>query len=272
QDFRARSFYEERHGKDFIPDGMTLQDWGVTYDELEPHYDRFEYLCGISGRAGNIRGALQPGGNPFEGPRARDYPNPPLKGSAATTLFAEAATDFGKHPFVSPSANLSRAYTNPLGQDLNACIICGFCERFGCAMGARAAPQTTLLPALLRNPNFTLRSEAQVTRILLDSSGRRAVGVSYLDAQGRAVEQRADLVLRCALTFNNARLLLLSGIGQPYQARDGSGTVGRNFAYQVGGGATLWFDDRILNVFMGAGALGTVVDDEHGGITDHAAL
>src|SRR5882724_1051258 len=271
QDFRARSFYAERYGQEFIPAGMNLQDWGVSYDELEPHYDRFEYLCGISGRAGNIRGAIQPAGNPFEGPRARDYPNPPMKGSAATALFAAAAAGLGKHPFTSPSANLSRAYTNPEGHDLNSCIICGFCERFGCAMGAKASPHTTLLPALRRNPNFELRSQAQVTRILLDSTGKRAVGVRYLDAQGRSVEQPAELVLLCAFTFNNARLLLLSGIGAPYDPRGGTGTVGRNFAYQVGGGATLWFDDRILNVFMGAGALGTVVDDEHGGIPDHAA-
>jgi gluconate 2-dehydrogenase alpha chain len=272
QDFRARSFYEERYGRQFIPEGMTLQDWGVTYDELEPCYDRFEYLCGISGKAGNIRGAIQPGGNPFEGPRARDYPNPPLKSSASTTLFAAAAAGLGLHPFTAPAANLSRAYTNPEGRDLNACIICGFCERFGCAMGARASPQTTLLAALQRNANFELRSHAQVTRILLDSKGKRAVGVRYLDAQGRAVEQRAELVLLCAFTFNNVRLLLLSGIGAPYEPRNGTGTVGRNFAYQAGGGATLWFDDRILNVFMGAGALGAVADDEHGGIADHAAL
>src|SRR5262249_15583309 len=125
---------------------------------------------------------------------------------------------------------------------------------------------------LRRNPNFELRSQAQVTRILLDSTGKRAVGVRYLDAQGRSVEQPAELVLLCAFTFNNVRLLLLSGIGAPYEPRGGTGTVGRNFAYQAGGGATLWFDDRILNVFMGAGALGTVADDEHGGIADHAAL
>src|SRR5262245_20001278 len=158
---------------------MTLQDWGVSYDELEPYYDRFEYLCGISGKAGNIRGVIQPGGNPFERPRARDYPNPPLKSSASTALFATAAAGIGLHPFTAPAANLSRAYTNPEGQDLNACIICGFCERFGCAMGARASPQTTLLAALQRGPNFELRSQAQATRILLDSSGKRAVGVRY---------------------------------------------------------------------------------------------
>ncbi|MCB1993897.1 MAG: GMC family oxidoreductase, partial [Geminicoccaceae bacterium] len=48
-DFRQRSHVEERYGADFIPEGMTIQDWGVTYEELEPHFDRFEYLCGTSG-------------------------------------------------------------------------------------------------------------------------------------------------------------------------------------------------------------------------------
>ena len=60
---------KQRYGKNFIPDDMTIQDWGVTYDDLEPYYDKFEYLCGISGQAGNVQGKLQAGGNPFEGPR-----------------------------------------------------------------------------------------------------------------------------------------------------------------------------------------------------------
>ncbi|HET8609145.1 MAG TPA: GMC family oxidoreductase, partial [Burkholderiales bacterium] len=80
-DFVLRTHIEQRYGKPFIPAGMTIQDWGVTYEELEPYYDKFEYLCGISGAAGNIRGAIQPGGNPFEGARARGYPLPPLKRS-----------------------------------------------------------------------------------------------------------------------------------------------------------------------------------------------
>src|SRR5262252_4943124 len=45
-----------RYGKSAIPEGMQLQDWGVSYDELEPYYDKFEYLCGIAGKAGNLRG------------------------------------------------------------------------------------------------------------------------------------------------------------------------------------------------------------------------
>src|SRR5215211_8654865 len=55
-ELRVRSLYEERYGKSYIPEDMTIQDWGITYDELEPYYDRFEYTAGISGKAGNIRG------------------------------------------------------------------------------------------------------------------------------------------------------------------------------------------------------------------------
>ena len=68
----------ERYGKNAIPEGMQIQDWGVTYDELEPYYEKFEYVCGVSGKAGNLKGEKVAGGNVFEGARKRDYPNPPL--------------------------------------------------------------------------------------------------------------------------------------------------------------------------------------------------
>src|SRR5215470_15458160 len=77
-EFHVRSMYEERYGKNFIPADMTVQDWGITYAELEPYYDKFEYTAAVSGKAGNINGEILPGGNPFEAPRAREYPLPPL--------------------------------------------------------------------------------------------------------------------------------------------------------------------------------------------------
>jgi gluconate 2-dehydrogenase alpha chain len=64
-EFRVRTMYEERYGKGFISPDMTIQDWGITYAELEPYYDKFEYVAGVSGQAGNLQGRLQPSGNPF---------------------------------------------------------------------------------------------------------------------------------------------------------------------------------------------------------------
>ena len=64
-DFALKSHLTQRYGANFLPADMTIQDWGVSYDDLEPHYTEFEYLCGTSGLAGNLNGKIQDGGNPF---------------------------------------------------------------------------------------------------------------------------------------------------------------------------------------------------------------
>jgi gluconate 2-dehydrogenase alpha chain len=96
-------------------------DWGVTYGELEPHFDRFEYLLGTSGKAGNIKGQILPGGDPYESRRSREYPTPPMKEHFQGAMFGKAAASLGYHPFPQPSSNLSQPYTNPEGMKLNAC-------------------------------------------------------------------------------------------------------------------------------------------------------
>ena len=71
----------------------------------------------------------------------------------------------------------------------------------------------------------------------------------------------------------NVRMMLLSGIGKPYDPDTAKGTVGRNYCYQTsGGGASLFFDDKHFNPFIGAGALGQVVDDFNGDAFDHSKL
>jgi gluconate 2-dehydrogenase alpha chain len=177
-DFVYRSRMEQRYGKNFLDPDLSIQDWGVTYAELEPHYDRFEYLCGTSGKAGNIKGQIQPGGNPFEAPRAREYPTPPMKEPYFAALFRKAANSLGYHPFPQPSSNLSQPYVNPEGVAMNACVFCGFCERFGCEHFAKSSPQTMVLPALMKNPNFELRTNCQVLKVNLDSTGKKAISVT----------------------------------------------------------------------------------------------
>ena len=271
-DFLARSHNTERYGAQAIPDTMTIQDWGVTYDELEPHYDRFEYLCGIAGKAGNLKGQIQDGGNPFEGPRSREYPNPPMAMSYPPTLFAEAARSLGHRPFPQPSANMSKAYTNPLGLQMGPCTYCGFCEKFGCGNYSKATAQTTILPVLMRKPNFKLRTECEVTRINLDSSGKRAVSVTYVDAAGREYEQPAEMILLTAYILHNVRLLLTSGIGKPYDPNTGLGVIGKNYAYQITSSVNVFYEDKLLNPFIGAGAHGMLIDEYNGDNFDHAGL
>jgi gluconate 2-dehydrogenase alpha chain len=153
-DFLTKSHNEQRYGKASVTDyDLTVQDWGITYNELEPFYDQFDQICGTTGKAGNLNGQIQPGGNPFEGPRSKEYPNPPMDLTYAPTLFGEAASKLGYHPFTHPGGNMSRPYTNPLGCQLGQCTYCGFCEKFGCGNYSKSSPQTTILPYLMTKSN-----------------------------------------------------------------------------------------------------------------------
>src|SRR5690625_5886038 len=78
-DFEIYSQTVERYGKNKIPDGMTIQDWGITYDEMERYYDKWEKTAGTSGEE-----------DPLGPPRTNDYPNPPLKASPPIKLFNKA--------------------------------------------------------------------------------------------------------------------------------------------------------------------------------------
>jgi gluconate 2-dehydrogenase alpha chain len=272
-DFLARSHNTQRYGAAALPPDMTVQDWGVTYDDLEPFYDKWEYLCGISGKAGNIKGQIQSGGNPFEGPRTRDFPNPPMDMTYGPTLFAQAAASVGLKPFPAPSANMSQAYTNPLGVQLGPCTYCGFCEKFACGNYSKSSAQTTILPVLMRKENFTLKTECEVTKINLDSTGKRAVSVTYVDTQGEEYEQPADLIILSAFILHNVHLLLTSGIGTPYDPTTGKGTLGKNYAYQIVSSVDVFYqEEKNLNPFIGAGALGMVVDEYNGDNFDHSNL
>jgi gluconate 2-dehydrogenase alpha chain len=270
-DFTLKSHLTERCGANFLPTDITIQDWGVTYDELEPHYDRFEYLCGTSGIAGNLQGKIQDGGNPFEGPRSRPYPNPAQQQPFSHTLFAKAAHELGYKPFPQPSGNMSQPYTNPLGIRLGPCTYCGFCEWFGCGNYSKASPQTTILPVLVRKPNFVARDDSEVTRINTDASGKHVTGVTFVDTSGEEWEQPADLVILCAYTIFNVQLLLLSGIGQPYDPNANTGVIGRNYTHQTISDAVGFFDNTKFNFnpFISSGSIGMCIDEFNGDNFDH---
>src|SRR6202167_135182 len=109
-DFRTRSDTIKRYGASAIPAGSTLEDWPLSYEDLEPFYDRVEYEIGVSGKAGNIQGKLDSNGNIYEGPRQREYPMPPLRGSEFSDHMADAARKLGWKPFHAPAAINSQPY------------------------------------------------------------------------------------------------------------------------------------------------------------------
>lgn len=268
-----RTHYINRYGAKAIPTNMPLQDWGVTYKEMEPHHDLFEKLFGISGKAGNINGKKQPGGNPFEAPRRGEYPQKPLEITEAGTVFRQTAEKMGYHPFPTPAANSSGVYTNPDGQKLGQCQYCGHCERFICEAQAKGSPEVLLYPMLKQRKGFELRLNSHVLGVNYDQKTKRVTGVRYLDLRsGQEYEQPADVVVLGAFTMTNTKLLLLDKIGTPYDPATGKGVVGKNFCYQTTSSVNVFMKDRWTNPFLSTGSTGTVIDDFNNDNFDHTGL
>jgi gluconate 2-dehydrogenase alpha chain len=261
--FRLASHLKEKFGASRLSPDWAIQDWGLTYEEFENDYWRAEQLLGISGKAGNLRGELQPGGNIFEGPRQHEYPTPPLTPTYTMGFFHKAAVHLGYHPFPLPAANLSQGYTNPDSVSRPGCVFCGYCPSHGCMIGAKAQPTNTLVPVLARQNNFSLRNNCWVRKIVHRDG--KAEGVVYMDENSEETLLPAEVVVLAAWTPNSVRLLLLSGIGDLYDPATGKGTLGRNLTHQVTSGATgmLVFKER-LNLFMGSGAVGYGISDLDG--------
>lgn len=273
EELRLRSHYKERYGKDFIPVGMTIQDYGVSYQELEPYFDFAEKVFCTSGEAYTVNGNVVGNGNPFAPDRSNLFPLPALEDVYSAQLFRKAATEVGMHPYSLPAANASQTAFNPYGTQMGPCNFCGYCSGYACYMYSKASPNVNILPALRQTPLFELRPNSNVLRVNVDQGSKKATGVTYADAMGRELVQPAELVIISAFQFHNVRLMLLSGIGQPYDPVSGTGVVGKNFAYQNMATIKVFFNkDVYTNQFVGTGGGGVAVDDFNADNFDHGPL
>ena len=272
-DFKHRSHNEERYGKSKIPENMTIQDWPITYADLEPFYDRVDYDLGISGQTGNLNGQILSGGNPFEMPRSRPYPLPPHPMSLAADVFADAARKLGYSPFPQPAGIVSQAYDDGLGNHHAGCIYCGFCTRFGCEVDAKMSAVNTHIPAALRTNNYEIRTNCKVLGINIGSDGR-ATGITYVDRlTGEEHEQPADLVLVTGYTLTNVRMLLLSRdkTHHPNGIGNDRNQVGRNYTYQLSKSpATGIFEGKRFNQYMGNGVIQSLIYEFNADNFDHS--
>ncbi len=242
QDFRMRSTYG-------APAGSSLEDWPITYDDLEPFYEKAEYEIGISGDYS---------GTPFHGPRRRDLPMPPLPPNREFEILEPAAKRLGLHPFHIPMARNSVPYNGR-----GPCMRCRWCVGFACEVDAKNGSQNTVIPTALATGNCVLHTECMVTEILTDDRGR-ARGVSWIDEHGHRRQQLSDIVVVSACAIESARLLLNSksrlfpnGLGNRYDQ------VGRNLQGHHYTGATGYFDFETYDD-IGPGASIAVTDYNHG--------
>ncbi len=191
-------------------DGADVRDWPISYADLEPHYAAVERLIGVAGETGT---------NPFAAWRSSDYPMPPGDDMTMAVVTAAAAERVGLHPYRAPTGANSVVYDGRA-----ACVDCGFCGRYGCPIHAKGDPLASL-QRMLRSGRGRLRSEAYVTEIVRDATGRRATGVRYLDLSHHPDPPVVELtaaraVLVAGGAFETARLLLRNGLGGEHAGRN----------------------------------------------------
>ena len=265
-DFKVVSETTRRYSSSRIPAGSSVEDWPFGLEELEPYYDQTEYEIGISGQAGNIDGVIDERGNIFEGPRARAYPMPPLRGTEFTGMMRDAARRLGWHPFPGPAAVNSRAYDGRA-----PCLYHGFCHRGGCHVEAKNSTAVSTIPKAHQTGNLRIVTEAHVIRIQVDGEGR-ASAVEYLK-NGETYIQPADVILLAGYTYENARLLLLStSDAYPDGLSNNHGQVGRHYMTHNTRAGVLALFPHDLNRWYGLPAQGTAVDEWADDNFDHTDL
>jgi choline dehydrogenase-like flavoprotein len=206
--------------------GTGLADWPISYDDLEPYYTRAEWELGVSGTPG-----------PFDPPRSRPYPMPPLPVKSSGVLLDRAASRLGLHSQPSPMAINSQYYNGR-----PACQHCGFCLFFMCEFRSKSTSMATMLPMAEATGRCEVRPDSYVGRVETGRDGR-ATGVSYFDSRRRLHLQRAKAVVLCANGAETPRLLLNSSSSRfPNGLANSSGLVGRHLMFNTYFGVNAQFE------------------------------
>jgi gluconate 2-dehydrogenase alpha chain len=266
-DFKVVSVTTRRYGTSRIPKGATVEDWPFGLEELEPYYDKVEYELGVSGQAGNIQGKIDERGNVFEGPRTREYPMPPLRGTDFTELMAKTAGKLGWHPFPGPAAINSEGY-----DDRPGCMYHGFCSRGGCPVSAKNSTAVSTIPKAVATGRLRVVTLATVMNVAVDEKNGRTTGVIYIKG-GQEYFQPADVVLLAGYTYENVRLLLLSKSKVfPNGLSNNGGQVGKHYFSHNQLSTVIALFPFDINNWYGLPAQGIAVDDWADDNFNHSGL
>ncbi len=243
--FRPLTRIKERWGLDILPDDATVVDWPISYEELEPYYTSLEYLIGVAGDDDT----------PFM-PRSKGFPMRPMRPFRLGEAFAQVTRDMGYHPYFVPVGMNTTEYDGRPATTYTA-----WSNGFGSYNDAKWHPGLSSVPEALATGNFELRTHCRVVKILTDAQGQ-AAGVEYIDANGNLQTQEARTVILAGYTFENIRLMFLSGDPKhPNGLGNNTGQLGQNFMTKMFAHVDGFMPDKIWNRHTGPAAQGIVLDD-----------
>jgi choline dehydrogenase-like flavoprotein len=241
EDFRMKSVYGE-------VEGSTLEDWPISYDDLEPYYEKAEWEIGVAGDDSQ---------NPFAPPRKKDFPMPPFENNEDGVILSDACKRLGMHPFPIPMARNSIPYNGRA-----ACVRNRTCVGFACPVDGKNGTHNTVIPVAIKSGNCELRTHCRVLEILMNDNGK-AKGVRYIDKNEKERTQTAEIVIVAASAIESARLLLTTKTSRfPNGLGNNNDWVGRNLQGHAYTGARGIFDKEIHRM-SGPGATFAICDFNH---------
>ena len=201
------------------PEGSSVVDWPIKYEELVPYYERVDREIGVSG-ANVMKDEL---------PFVETHP--------LGAYLDEVCQKNNISCQQSLRAVLSRPY-----QDRAACLYCPGCGGFGCQTGAKGSTMESVIPAAIASGNCELRTGCMVRSIEVNKKGN-VDRLVYYDAEGKLYEQKCRVVVVSCGAVESARLLLNSKSSLfPQGLANGSGQVGKNLTFSTTAIGTATFE------------------------------
>jgi choline dehydrogenase-like flavoprotein len=207
--------------------------WPITYEELEPYYERAENLYRVHGSAGE---------DPTEPERTSGYPYPAVPDEPVVAELRGRLRAQGLHP-----------YSLPLGIDLRpegTCIRCGTCDGYPCRVMAKSDADARCVRPVLEGSSVSLQTEAFVTRLECNRDGDRVVEARGVGKRGAFVASAKTFVVSCGAVNSAALLVRSASPAHPDGLANRSGQVGRNYMAHVHSGILAFRRERNTTTFQ----------------------
>ena len=156
---------------------------------------------------------------------AKPYPWPAVSHEPRIQHLADDFAAIGLHPFHTP-LGVMLDEKNP---QTSPCIRCNTCDGFPCLVHAKSDAQVLCIDPALQYSNVTMLTNAKVTQLATDSSGREVRQV-IVEREGANETYSGDLVIVSCGAINSAALLLRSANDKhPNGLANSSDVVGRHY-------------------------------------------
>ncbi|AXH10941.1 oxidoreductase [Malaciobacter halophilus] len=214
KDFKLKTIY----GK---PKDSNIEDWPISYDDLEKYYTKVEEVVGVSGEVTNYK---------YQEPRSKqNYAFKPLKEHPITKLFDKACKELGYTSYKVPRAIIS--------EDKNhrkSCYYSNFCGSYGCSSGAKSGAMSSLIIDALKTNNLTIKANSFVYK--LSSNKSKVTKAHFYTKNQQKQTVQAKIFIVAAQAVETSRLLLNSKNSfYPNGIANSSKQVGKNMIFSGGG-------------------------------------